>query len=63
MQGSRNMKIDNWLLLDNHIPQLNELEDARKKSLKSRSHRSKKHVSLREHRALGSFELHQKFCK
>ncbi|CAA6667262.1 unnamed protein product [Spirodela intermedia] len=63
MQGSRNMKIDNWLLLDNHVPCSNGLEDARMKAIRSHSNRSKKHMSMRQHRACGSLELPPRFWK
>ncbi|XP_078442463.1 ribonuclease P family protein [Wolffia australiana] len=63
MQGSRNMKIDNWLLLDNHIPRSEGLEDARVKAIQSHSNRSKNRMSMRQHHACGSFALPQRFWK
>uniref|UniRef100_A0A1D1YH40 Ribonuclease P protein subunit p29 n=1 Tax=Anthurium amnicola TaxID=1678845 RepID=A0A1D1YH40_9ARAE len=63
LQGSRNIKIDNVLLLDDFVPASSTLRDAREKHLQSHSKRSKKHMSMRQHRLCGSFDFPRKFWK
>lgn len=53
MQGSRNMKIDNYILLDNFVQGRSMLGRA----VNSHSKRSRKHMSLRQHKRCGSFSL------
>lgn len=60
MQGSRRMKIDNRVHLDNKI------KDNKKsgiitltKALQSHSKRSKKHMSMKQHKKYGSLDLPQ----
>ncbi|KAJ6804675.1 uncharacterized protein M6B38_184200 [Iris pallida] len=60
-RGSIDMKIDKGLLLDNFVPRGGSLADARVKALKSHSKRSKKHMSMRQHRECGSFDLPKEF--
>ncbi|MQM12809.1 hypothetical protein Taro_045726 [Colocasia esculenta] len=57
MQGSRSIKFDDRLLLDNFVPGHNALQNARAKALQSHSKRSRKHMSMRQHRACGSLEF------
>ncbi|KAA8518795.1 hypothetical protein F0562_016431 [Nyssa sinensis] len=57
MQGSRSMKIDNWILLDNFV----QGRGAHIRALQSHSKRSKKHMSMNEHKKIGSFDLPQEF--
>ncbi|CAL9153794.1 unnamed protein product [Musa hybrid cultivar] len=53
----KSLRIDNWILLDNFVPKDDSLMDARLKALRSHSKRSKKHMSRRQHRKCGSFNL------
>ncbi|CAI9098071.1 OLC1v1034640C4 [Oldenlandia corymbosa var. corymbosa] len=58
MQGSRGIRIDNWILLDNFIPPSNSMSaSARSQSLKTHPRRSKSHMSLKQHKKSGSFNL------
>lgn len=60
MQGSKSMKIDNFILLDNFVPKSSGSR-TRVQALKSRSKRSKKHMSLKQLKKCGSFNLSNKF--
>ncbi|RWV88233.1 hypothetical protein BHE74_00041268 [Ensete ventricosum] len=53
----KSLRIDNWILLDNFVPNDDSLMDARLKALRSHSKRSRKHMSRRQHRKCGSFNL------
>ncbi|KAK9094538.1 hypothetical protein Scep_026007 [Stephania cephalantha] len=59
MQGSRSMKIDNWILLDNVV----QGRGARTNASKNLSKRSKRHMSLKQHRKYGSFDFPIEFLK
>uniref|UniRef100_A0A5B7AR60 Uncharacterized protein n=1 Tax=Davidia involucrata TaxID=16924 RepID=A0A5B7AR60_DAVIN len=61
MQGSRSMKIDNWILLDNFVQGRGASRGARIRNLQSHSKRSKKHMSMKEHKKIGSFDLPREF--
>ncbi|KAK9290405.1 hypothetical protein L1049_008574 [Liquidambar formosana] len=63
MQGSRSMKIDNWILLDNLVQGRGASVGARIRALQSYSKRSKKHMSMKQHKRIGSFELPQELHK
>lgn len=60
MKGTQNMKFDDWFLLDNLAPKVSSTNE-RAKSLQSHSRRSKKHMSLKQHRKCGSLNLPQEF--
>ena len=62
-KGSVAMKIDNWVLLDNFVSKDSSLMDARAKALQSHSKRSKKHMTMRQHRKCGSLDLPKEFHK
>ena len=62
-KGSRNVKFDSWILLDNFVPKNAVSANSRVKALKNHSNRSKKHMSMREHRQCGSFHLPEEFHK
>ncbi|KAL6574808.1 hypothetical protein OROMI_012093 [Orobanche minor] len=59
-QGSRNLKIENNILLDNFVPK-NGMPRAR--ALHNESKRSKKHMSLKQHKRSGLFDLPKEFHK
>ncbi|XP_031091213.1 ribonuclease P protein subunit p29 [Ipomoea triloba] len=57
MQGSKSVKIDNYILLDNVVHKSSMSSNASLRALKSCSKRSKKHMSLKQHKKCGSFDL------
>ncbi|KAL6574809.1 hypothetical protein OROMI_012094 [Orobanche minor] len=59
-QGSKNLKIENNILLDNFVPK-NGMPRAR--ALHNESKRSKKHMSLKQHKRSGLFDLPKEFHK
>ncbi|KAK3038403.1 hypothetical protein RJ639_030569 [Escallonia herrerae] len=61
MQGSRSKKIDNWILLDNLVQGRGTSGGARLRALKVQSKRSKKHMSMKQHKRCGSLNLPQEF--
>ncbi|KAK3016648.1 hypothetical protein RJ639_006743 [Escallonia herrerae] len=61
MQGSRSKKIDNWILLDNLVQGRGTSGGARMRALKVQSKRSKKHMSMKQHKRCGSLNLPQEF--
>ncbi|WOK95407.1 hypothetical protein Cni_G04114 [Canna indica] len=61
LKRGKSLKIDNWILLDNYVPKDGNLKDARLKAIKSHSKRSRKHMSRRQHRKCGSFDLPKEF--
>ncbi|PSS23677.1 Ribonuclease P protein subunit p29 like [Actinidia chinensis var. chinensis] len=61
MQGSRSMKIDNWILLDNLVQGRSASLGARIKALRTHSKRSKKHMSMKQQKKCGSLDLPQEF--
>ncbi|GFY93353.1 ribonuclease P family protein [Actinidia rufa] len=63
MQGSRSMKIDNWILLDNLVQGRSASLGARIKALRTHSKRSKKHMSMKQQKKCGSLDLPQEFHK
>ncbi|XP_003537892.2 LOW QUALITY PROTEIN: ribonuclease P protein subunit p29 [Glycine max] len=63
MQGSRNMKIDNWILLDNYVQGRVLSSGSQARALQLHSKRSKKHMSMKRHKKDGSLDLPQEFQK
>ncbi|KAG2409642.1 uncharacterized protein HKW66_Vig0003070 [Vigna angularis] len=63
MQGSGNMKIDNWILLDNFVQGRVLSSSSQTRALQIHSKRSKKHMSMRQHKKCGSLYLPQEFQK
>ncbi|KAL6521025.1 hypothetical protein OROGR_017594 [Orobanche gracilis] len=59
-QGSRSLKIENNILLDNFVPKNSML---RARALQNESKRSKKHMSLKQHKRSGLFDLPKEFHK
>ncbi|XP_072993165.1 ribonuclease MRP protein subunit POP4 isoform X1 [Typha latifolia] len=60
-RGAKTLKMDNWVLLDNFVAKGDGLKDARSKALVSHSKRSRKHMSMKQHRKCGSFDLPKEF--
>lgn len=63
MHGSRNMKIDNWILLDNYVQGRVLSSDSHTRALQLHSKRSRKHMSMKKHKKYGSLDLPQEFHK
>lgn len=63
MQGSKNVKVDNWILLDNFVKKSTIASGARNRAFQRQSKRSKRHMSIKQHKKLGSFDLPQEFHK
>jgi ribonuclease P protein subunit POP4 len=63
MQGSRSMKIDNYILLDNYVQGRSSSKGSYIRALKTQSKRSKKHMSMKQHKKLGSFDLPKDIVK
>ena len=61
MQGSRSMKIDNWILLDNYVQGCGASSSSYTRALQIHSKRSRKHMSIKQHKKHGSLELLQEF--
>ncbi|KAF9688816.1 hypothetical protein SADUNF_Sadunf01G0027400 [Salix dunnii] len=61
MQGSRNIKIDNWILLDNYVP--GKSIGSRTTASRSNSKHSRRHMSMKQHKKLGTFNLPQDLHK
>lgn len=63
IQGSRSKKIDNWILLDNYVQGRGVSTGSRIRALRMHSKRSKKRMSMKQHKNHGAFDLppeHQK---
>ncbi|KAK2371938.1 ribonuclease P [Trifolium repens] len=63
MQGSRNLKIDSYILLDNFVQGRKLSSSSQTRALQIHSKRSKKHMSMKQHKKHGSFNLPQEFHK
>jgi ribonuclease P protein subunit POP4 len=61
MKGSRNMKIDNWILLDNYVQGHALSSSSQTRALRIHSKRFKKHMSMKQHKKHGSLDLPQEF--
>ncbi|KAL8125935.1 hypothetical protein AgCh_013292 [Apium graveolens] len=62
-QGLKSKKIDNWILLDNVDKGSGAYDRARIKALNKNSKRSKKHMSMKQHKTFGSLTLPDDSCK
>ncbi|XP_060201612.1 ribonuclease MRP protein subunit POP4 [Lycium barbarum] len=61
MQGSKNVKVDNWILLDNVVQKSSIATGARIRAMERQSKRSKRHMSIKQHKKLGLLDLPQEF--
>ncbi|KAI3437188.1 Non-specific serine/threonine protein kinase [Psidium guajava] len=59
VQGSRSMRLDDVILLDNYVPKRSTLAGAHLRALRSHSKRSKTRMSTKQHKKCGSFDLPQ----
>ena len=57
------MKIDNWILLDNYVQGRSLSSGSQARALRIHSKRSKKHMSMKQHKKHGSLDLPQEFRK
>ncbi|PIA38645.1 hypothetical protein AQUCO_02700103v1 [Aquilegia coerulea] len=62
MNGHLNKKIETWFPLDLHLPR-NASSAARIKALKCHAKRCRKHMSTKQHKKCGSFDLPAEFHK
>uniref|UniRef100_A0A3B5Z0K5 Uncharacterized protein n=1 Tax=Triticum aestivum TaxID=4565 RepID=A0A3B5Z0K5_WHEAT len=60
-KGSKKLKLDRGILLDNYVQRGPILVDAQSRSLLTHSKRSKRHMSMKQHKKCGSFGLHDTF--
>ena len=63
MQKSRKINIDNWILLDNYVQGRGVSTGSHIRALRMHSKRSKKHMSMKQHKKCGSFDLPQELHK
>ncbi|XVF76500.1 hypothetical protein PTKIN_Ptkin13bG0271200 [Pterospermum kingtungense] len=63
MQGSRSIKIDNWILLDNFVQGKVMSTGSQIRALKNHSKRSKRHMSMKQLKKSGVFKLPQPIQK
>ncbi|XVE76229.1 hypothetical protein DITRI_Ditri12bG0156100 [Diplodiscus trichospermus] len=63
MQGSRSVKIDNWILLDNFVHGRVMSTGSQIRALKNRSKRSKRHMSMKQLKKSGVFNMPQSIQK
>ncbi|KAL0375112.1 UNVERIFIED_CONTAM: hypothetical protein Sradi_3426900 [Sesamum radiatum] len=63
MQGSKSMKIENTILLDNYVQRNGMSSGGLTRALKNGSKRSKKHMSVKQHKRSGTFDLPEEFHK
>lgn len=63
MQGSRSIKFDNWILLDNFVKGRLMSTGSQIRALKNHSKRSKRHMSMKQLKKSGVFELPQAMQK
>ncbi|TXG59128.1 hypothetical protein EZV62_016957 [Acer yangbiense] len=62
-QGSRSLKIDNWILLDNYIQNRGVSTGSHLRALQAHSKRSKKHMSMKQLKKSGLYDLPQDLQK
>ncbi|KAG6430467.1 hypothetical protein SASPL_108535 [Salvia splendens] len=63
IQGSKNVKIENTILLDNYVQRSGSSNSGRMRALQQGSKHSKKHMSLKQHKSIGTFDLPKAFHK
>ncbi|KAK7366622.1 hypothetical protein VNO80_08617 [Phaseolus coccineus] len=63
VHGSRNLKIDNCILLDNYVQGRTLSSGSQTRALQIHSKRPKKHMSMRQHKKCGSLHLPQELQK
>ncbi|AQK80432.1 ribonuclease P family protein [Zea mays] len=56
-KGAKKLKLERGILLDNYVQRGPRLVDAQARSLLIHSKRSKRHLSLKQHKKCGSFDL------
>ena len=55
-KGAKKLKLEKGILLDNYVQRGPRLVDAQARSLLIHSKRSKRHMSLKQHKKCGSFD-------
>ncbi|PIN18476.1 Ribonuclease P [Handroanthus impetiginosus] len=61
MQGSKSMKIEHTILLDNYVPKSGMSIGGHIRALQNGSKRSRKHMSMKQHKRSGSFDFPKEF--
>ncbi|XP_042054218.1 ribonuclease P protein subunit p29-like isoform X1 [Salvia splendens] len=61
MQGSKNIKIENTILLDNFVQRSGSSNSGHMRAQQHGSKRSIKHMSLKQHKSIGTFDLPKAF--
>ncbi|KAI9074469.1 hypothetical protein K1719_043588 [Acacia pycnantha] len=59
LQGSRSIKTDDWILLDNLVQRCRASSGSRTRALRAHSKRSKKRMSMKKHKKHGTLDLPQ----
>ncbi|GMH10781.1 hypothetical protein Nepgr_012622 [Nepenthes gracilis] len=62
IQGSKNMKMDNWILLDNFVREHGS-SASRLRAFQNHSKRSKRHMSMKQLKKCRAFELPEEYRK
>ncbi|GJN14688.1 hypothetical protein PR202_gb01543 [Eleusine coracana subsp. coracana] len=62
-KGAKKLKLEKGILLDHYVQRGPRLADAQERSLLIHSKRSKRHMSLKQHKKCGSFDLDSTFHK
>lgn len=57
MKRSKELKVDASILLDNFVPKRAGMIGSRMRDLRSISKRSKRHMSMKQHKKCGTFDL------
>lgn len=57
IKRSRELKVDACILLDNFVPKRPGMVGSRMRALQSNSKRSKRHMSMKQHKKCGTFDL------
>lgn len=63
MQGSRSIKVDNWVLLDNFVQGRGVSTGSQIRALRVHSRRSKRHMSMKQLKKCGAFDLPKQLHK
>ncbi|XP_022131996.1 ribonuclease P protein subunit p29 isoform X3 [Momordica charantia] len=63
VKRSRELKVDSWIILDNFVPKRPGMIGSRMRALRNYSKRSKRRMSMKQHKNCGTFDLHSDFHK
>lgn len=57
VKRSKELKVDAYILLDNFVPKRAGMIGSRMRALRSNSKRSKRHMSMKQHKKCGTLDL------